>query len=64
LNNLKKRRKGQQLQPEDFAPSAPPEHALRAASQLRGLYNRPVMLIPGVGEMRLNGTHKRENKAW
>ena len=64
LNNLKKRRKGQQLQPEDFAPSAPPEHALRVASQLRGLYNRPVMLIPGVGEMRLNGTHKRENKAW
>ena len=64
LNNLKKKRKDQQLRPEDFAPSAPSKNALHAASQFSGQHSRPFMLIPGVREMRLNGTQKRENKAW
>lgn len=63
-NKRKIKRNGRQLQPDDFAPSAPPEHALRTAPKFSGQYSRPVMLIPGVREMRLNGTHKRENKAW
>jgi hypothetical protein len=43
---------------------APRDDPSRLLSHFRnGNYNRPVMLLPGVREMRLHG-RKREKKGW
>jgi hypothetical protein len=55
-------RRQQMDPPEDYAPPAPSEYSVRMSNQFGRHNTRPVMILPGVREMRRNGAQGRREK--